>query len=132
MTGSATMSSPVCGEAIQGPGARRSPEETQRWRSDRTMLGDAFGQFVADVRAGLDARLGPWLDARVAEARSAGPDVETVADAVRSLVLRGGKRLRAILLAASYEACGGEGGSAAVVAAGAALELLQAYLLVHD
>jgi geranylgeranyl diphosphate synthase, type I len=96
------------------------------------MPSDAFGQFVADVRAGVDARLGPWLDARVAEARAAGPDVETVADAVRSLVLRGGKRLRAILLAASYEGCGGEGGAAAVVSAGAALELLQAYLLVHD
>jgi len=93
---------------------------------------DAFGEFVARVRAEVDARLGPWLDARVALARSRGADVETVADAVRSLVMRGGKRMRAVLLAASYEACGGQGGMLAVAAAGAALELLQAYLLVHD
>jgi geranylgeranyl diphosphate synthase type I len=93
---------------------------------------DAFGQFVARVRAEVDARLGAWLDARVAVARSRGSDVELVADAVRSLVMRGGKRMRAVLLAASYDGCGGDGGSLAVVAAGASLELLQAYLLVHD
>ncbi|HEY3821614.1 MAG TPA: polyprenyl synthetase family protein [Polyangiaceae bacterium] len=93
---------------------------------------DAFGQFVARVRAEVDARLAPWLDARVSRAASRGADVETVADAVRSLVMRGGKRMRAVLLAAAYEGCGGEGGSLAVVAGGASLELLQAYLLVHD
>ncbi len=93
---------------------------------------DAFGQFVARVRAEVDARLGPWLDARVAQARSRGAEVEAVADAVRSLVMRGGKRMRAVLLAAAYEGCGGEGGSVAVAAAGVSLELLQAYLLVHD
>jgi geranylgeranyl diphosphate synthase type I len=93
---------------------------------------DAFGQFVARVRAEVDARLAAWLDARVAQARSRGADVEIVADAVRSLVMRGGKRMRAVLVAASYEACGGEGASLAVAAAGASLELLQAYLLIHD
>jgi geranylgeranyl diphosphate synthase type I len=96
------------------------------------MAGDAFGPYVARVRAGVEARLGPWLDSRVEQARSSGADVEAVADAVRSLVMRGGKRMRAALLAASYDGCGGEGGCPAVVAAGAALELLQAYLLIHD
>ena len=43
-----------------------------------------------------------------------------------------GKRWRAALLAASYEVCGGEGGPETVATAGASLELLQAYLLVHD
>jgi geranylgeranyl diphosphate synthase type I len=93
---------------------------------------DAFGELVARVRAEVDARLGPWLATRVGEARSRGADVEAVADAVRSLVVRGGKRMRAVLLAAAYDACGGEGGARAVAAAGVALELLQAYLLVHD
>jgi len=93
---------------------------------------DAFGQFVVRVRSEVEGLLAPWLDARVAEARSRGREVEVVADAVRSLVMRGGKRMRAVLLAASYEGCGGEGGSAAVATVGASLELLQAYLLVHD
>ncbi|MGD0527854.1 MAG: polyprenyl synthetase family protein, partial [Polyangiaceae bacterium] len=93
---------------------------------------DAFGELVARVRADVDARLAAWLETRVAEARSRGAEVEAVADAVRSLVMRGGKRMRAVLLAVAYEGCGGEGGTNAVTLAAVALELLQAYLLVHD
>lgn len=91
-----------------------------------------FEQFVADVRSRVDARLASWLDSRVTEAASRGVDVGAVAEAVRQLVLRGGKRLRAVLLAAAYQGCHGVGGPEAVAPAGAAVELLQAYLLVHD
>jgi geranylgeranyl diphosphate synthase type I len=91
-----------------------------------------FERFIADVRTKVDGRLAWWLDARVVEAQTRGADVAAVADAVRQLVLRGGKRMRAALLAAAYEGCQGQGGVEAVLAAGAALELLQAYLLAHD
>jgi len=91
-----------------------------------------FQLFVAEVRGQVERRLAGWLDERVAEARARGSAVGIVADAVRQLALRGGKRMRPVLLAASYEACGGQGGSEAVAPAGVALELLQAYLLVHD
>lgn len=95
------------------------------------MSEDVFGHYVAQVRAQVDAWLEPWLAARVEEARGRGAAVEAVATAGRELVLRGGKRVRAALLAAAFEACGGVG-RAAVIAAGAALELFQAYLLTHD
>jgi geranylgeranyl diphosphate synthase type I len=88
--------------------------------------------FVAEVRQQVEARLRTWLDARVIEARDRGPDVAAVAESIRDLTMRGGKRLRAVLLGASYEACGGERGAGAVGAAGAAIELFQAYLLIHD
>ncbi len=88
--------------------------------------------FVAQVREQIEALLGPWLEARVREARGRGDDVGVVAEGIRDLTLRGGKRLRAVLLAATYEACGGEGGAVAVTPAGAALELFQVYLLIHD
>ncbi len=91
-----------------------------------------FGPFVAAVRAQVDALATAWLDARMAEVREHGPEVEAAADAVRALVLRGGKRMRAVLLAATYEACSGEGGAPAVAQVGVAIEILQAYLLVHD
>ena len=91
-----------------------------------------FGDFVAQVRELVDSRLAPWLDARVSEARGRGIDVGVVADGVRQLTLRGGKRLRPVLLAAAYEACGGEGGVEAVAPVGFALELFQTYLLAHD
>ncbi len=93
---------------------------------------DRFVAHTAQTRVQVDAWLAPWLDARVAEASQRGAAVETVAAAGRDLVLRGGKRLRAALLSAAYEACGGAGGGSAVVAAGAALELFQVYLLTHD
>ncbi len=91
-----------------------------------------FAQFVARVRQLVEARLVAWLDARVTAAHGRSADVGVVAGSIRELTLRGGKRLRAVLLAATYEACGGERGAEAVVAAGAALELFQAYLLIHD
>jgi geranylgeranyl diphosphate synthase type I len=92
---------------------------------------DTFARFVAHVRSEVDSYLASWLADRVEQARGRGGDVELVADALRSLVLRGGKRMRAVLLAAAYVgSCGGP--SAAVTGAGAALELLQAYLLSHD
>jgi geranylgeranyl diphosphate synthase type I len=96
---------------------------------------ETFEEFGARVRGRVEGWLEPWLQARVARAAARGADVEVVADAVRTLILRGGKRLRAVLLAASFEACGGARDAAAatiVAAAGASLELLQGYLLVHD
>jgi geranylgeranyl diphosphate synthase type I len=91
-----------------------------------------FDEFVARVRTHVDELLGSWLDRRVEKARMRGAEVGAVAGAVRELVLRGGKRMRAALLAAAYEACGGDGGVEAVGPAAAALEFLQAYLLAHD
>lgn len=100
--------------------------------AEKRRMQDHFDRFVARVRSQIEERLAVWLAGRVAEARSRGVDVEAVADAVRQLALRGGKRMRAVLLAAAYEGCGGVGGAEAVVSAGVALELVQAYLLVHD
>ncbi|MGD0678059.1 MAG: polyprenyl synthetase family protein [Polyangiaceae bacterium] len=91
-----------------------------------------FESFVDHVRAQVERGLCTWLEVRVTEARARGADIGRVADAVRQLTLRGGKRLRPALLAAAYEACSGEGGSAPVTLAGMALELLQTYLLAHD
>lgn len=91
-----------------------------------------FEHFVARVRGHVDALLESSLDRRVENARTRGAEVGAVAEAVRELVLRGGKRMRAVLLAAAYEACGGDGGVEAVGPAAAALEFLQAYLLAHD
>lgn len=91
-----------------------------------------FREFLAEVRQSVESRLATWLDGRVALARAQGPDVACVAEAIAQLTMRGGKRLRAVLLAAAYEACDGEGGARATVPVGAALELFQVYLLIHD
>ncbi|HEX3771493.1 MAG TPA: polyprenyl synthetase family protein [Polyangiaceae bacterium] len=94
-------------------------------------MAEDFDAFMARVRAQVEARLEAWLDARVAAAREQGRDVFAVADGVRELTLRGGKRLRPVLLAAGYVACGGADAET-VTMAGVALELFQTYLLAHD
>ena len=92
----------------------------------------AFAAFSARVRVSVDTELSAFVARRVVAARAHGGDVQAVVDALAALATRGGKRVRPVLLAAAYQACGGEGGAERVVLAGLALELLQAYLLIHD
>ena len=91
--------------------------------------------FLAASRAAVDARLEVRLASTLAAAEAAGPAARAVADEVAALVRRGGKRLRPALVAASYLAVTGDlaaATDAAVVEVGCALELLQAYFLIHD
>jgi geranylgeranyl diphosphate synthase, type I len=91
-----------------------------------------FSAYAARVKPELDAELAGYLDRVSVSVRHLPGDVQATVEAVRDLSLRGGKRLRAVILAAGYDACGGEGGASAVMLAGVSLELLQAYLLIHD
>ena len=53
-------------------------------------------------------------------------------DSLRSLVMSGGKRLRPAFCFWGFRAAGGGDDDAAVIEAGAAFEMLQAFALVHD
>jgi geranylgeranyl pyrophosphate synthase len=84
---------------------------------------DDFSRWLEDRRGAVDARLGALLDDHpAAEPR--------LAEALRHAVLLGGKRLRPTLACAACEALGGP--VDAGVTAGAAVELIHAYSLVHD
>lgn len=87
--------------------------------------------FVAEVRARVDARLDARLVEAESRAKAAGEEPLAVARALGELVRRGGKRLRPALVAAAARACG-KSVDEAVIDAGCAWELLQAYFLVHD
>lgn len=98
---------------------------------------DVFLSLLDDVREALEPRLAAWLASRVAQARDASDDVAIAARAIEQLSVRGGKRARAALVAAAYDACS----EAAECSSGAwlqampamlAIELLQTYLLIHD
>jgi len=75
---------------------------------DRRAIDDTLAEFCATEVGGIEPR---------------------VADAIRYSLLGGGKRLRAILLAATYEAVGGTGDCRVVASA---VEIIHAYSLVHD
>jgi geranylgeranyl diphosphate synthase type I len=101
--------------------------------------GASFADLVVEVRRAVETRLTQLLDGAVETIRPCGPDAVAAIDALRSLAMRGGKRFRPVLVAAAHDACSGEAPRAdapwsveAVVLAGAAIELLQTYLLIHD
>ncbi len=91
-----------------------------------------FEAYLAVVRRAVDGELARMLREKEEGAQREGEPAHAAFAAMAKLAVRGGKRQRAALLAAAYEACGGVGGSTAVTAAGVAIELLQTYFLVHD
>ncbi len=107
----------------------------ERVVSEATRTDDAirdFATYAGQVRPPLEATLASYFEEVRTANRHLPADVQATIDTVRDLTLRGGKRLRAVLLAAGFEAAGGAGGPETVVMGGVSLELLQSYLLIHD
>lgn len=90
-----------------------------------------FVAMSAAVRARLDDALAAWLAPKGKAARAVSGEVAAAAGCVERLTIRGGKRVRAALVGASYVAFGGAAW-ADVLPAMIAVELLQTYLLIHD
>ena len=93
---------------------------------------DPVGVFFAAVRGRVDARLREVLAECEAVTREAAPDAVGIVEAARDLTVRGGKRLRPALLAAAVACVDPSAFPDVVTDLGAALELLQTYLLIHD
>jgi geranylgeranyl diphosphate synthase, type I len=91
-----------------------------------------FAALLAAVQSEVDQRLRGFLETRLDVARRQGPEVLEMVSAVRDLCLRGGKRMRPALLVAGYRAASEGAELEPALDAGVALELLQAYLLIHD
>jgi geranylgeranyl diphosphate synthase, type I len=94
---------------------------------------ERFGtDFIPDVRACVDARLVRYFEAKREEVRAKSPASVPMVDAIADLTMRGGKRLRPVVVAAVVHAVRGEDLPDAVASVGSAFELLQSYLLIHD
>ena len=89
--------------------------------------------FVLEVRDATDACLAAFFAARRAELRASAPEAELLVARLEDLTMRGGaKRLRPAVMVAAQRAIRPDARLAEVVAACAALEVLQSYLLIHD
>lgn len=88
--------------------------------------------WMADIRQQVDALLERFFESKMAEANALSPRAIELVTEVRDLTMRGGKRLRPIVTAAAFRAAHGPGNVDATFEVGAALELLQTYLLIHD
>jgi geranylgeranyl diphosphate synthase, type I len=110
--------------------ARRRREPSSR-RPQRP-LANPFSSLLSAVKRDVDARLERVLDERRKAARAFGPELGSMIDALSDLCRRGGKRLRPALLVAGCRAVSPRYDAELALSAGVALELVQAYFLIHD
>ena len=87
---------------------------------------------LARIAARVDARIDRLLRAERARWTEVDADLAELLDAIGDLVLAGGKRLRPAFCHWAYVAAGGDPDDSLVVDAGAALELLHSFALIHD
>jgi geranylgeranyl diphosphate synthase, type I len=94
---------------------------------------------LQEVAARVGERLAAFLDAERARWHAVDPSLDAPLDQLRAFVLGGGKRLRPAFCHWGFVAAGGDPaappevpGGADVVGAGAALEMLHCFALIHD
>jgi geranylgeranyl diphosphate synthase, type I len=87
---------------------------------------------LAVVGGRVDDRISALLDEELARWRSVDPDLQEPLIALRDLIFAGGKRLRPAFCHWAYVGAGGTHDDPIVVDAGAALEMLHTFALVHD
>jgi len=87
---------------------------------------------LAAVAARVDARVLEVLGAELDRWRLVDDELEVPFAALRDLVAAGGKRLRPAFCHWAFVGAGGDPDDPAVVDAGAALELLHTFALIHD
>lgn len=88
--------------------------------------------WMNGIRQQIDLSLDAFFESKCAEARRLSTRAIELVIEVRDLTMRGGKRLRPVVTAAAHRAASGRDDPRATIEAGAALELLQTYLLIHD
>jgi geranylgeranyl diphosphate synthase type I len=91
-----------------------------------------FSELLERLRPRVDAALErSWEAAAIAHA-GLGPAAAAPLSAARELCLRGGKRLRAALVAVGYQIASGRAELDACLPVCCAVELLHSYFLIHD
>ncbi|MDC3957151.1 polyprenyl synthetase family protein [Polyangium jinanense] len=95
--------------------------------------GNAFLALLKQIKPEIERRIAVRFDEKITRARTYGPAIAAMLEAARDLSLRGGKRVRAGLIAAGWIAAGGgERTLEPAIDAGVSFELLQSYLLIQD
>jgi len=87
-------------------------------------------QTLKKEKSIIDKRLECFFDAKIARMNFVSSIGKTLFEQIKDFTLRGGKRIRPILVVEAYRACGGK--SQAIYDAAIAIELMESYLLVHD
>ncbi len=91
-----------------------------------------FLAFADGVRAKVETRLRRRLATEIRGLNAIGPEAVSACTALSDVCMRGGKRLRAALVSAGARCFRLRQDDELLIEIGAAVELLHAYLLVHD
>ncbi|TDD57685.1 polyprenyl synthetase family protein [Kribbella antibiotica] len=96
-----------------------------------TLTPAAPSKNFASTRERVEACLNTFLTRKTADARTDGlaPQMPAV---LQGFIASGGKRLRPLLCVAGWQAAGGRGIPESVIRTAAALEMYQAFALIHD
>ena len=87
---------------------------------------------LVEIASRVGDRIGALLDAEVARWSEVDADLREPLESLTALVLAGGKRLRPAFCHWAFVGAGGDPSDPVVVDAGAALELLHTFALIHD
>jgi geranylgeranyl diphosphate synthase type I len=87
---------------------------------------------LVDIGTRVESRIAALLDAEIERWSAVDPELHEPLSSLRSLVMAGGKRLRPAFCHWAFVGAGGDPGDQRVVDAGAALELLHTFALIHD
>src|SRR4051794_23473387 len=87
---------------------------------------------LATIAVGVEGRLAEVLDLEARRWADLSPDLQWPLDSLRRMVLAGGKRLRPAFCHWAFVGAGGRADDPDLRDAGAALELLHVFALMHD
>ena len=92
----------------------------------------AVPDSLGGIAARVERRMSTLLEAERARWRALDQDLDEPLEQLARLVMAGGKRLRPAFCHWAFVGLGGDGDDPAVIDAGAALELLHTFALIHD
>ncbi|MEM4267204.1 MAG: polyprenyl synthetase family protein [Candidatus Woesearchaeota archaeon] len=90
-----------------------------------------FEKTFESYRKKINTQLEKYLKEKIRKSRNVSEEVEEVIESLREFTLRGGKRIRPMLVISGYKACGGQN-EKAIIEASVAVELMESFLLIHD
>ena len=105
---------------------------TGRGGSDHGRLSMAQSTWITDVRTRVDARLLSFFDQALARAGATSPRSIELVEAIATLTMRAGKRLRPAVVVAGFRVADSQTPLERTDNPCAAIELLQTYFLIHD
>ncbi|HET9957638.1 MAG TPA: polyprenyl synthetase family protein [Polyangiaceae bacterium] len=113
------------------PQSKNRPNQPST-ESTRRVRPEPFRELLGQVQKEIDRRLDEQLARELERDSNVAVEVKAMLSALRALCSRGGKRLRPALVMVGYRASKARVRGELVYRVGVALELIQAYFLIHD